>query len=182
MQKKGLVIIPVIFLLIFSCSGAQKGAIMVTEMKSFPYCAVEMTGSYEQMPIATSILATELAGQKINAENAYFSIFWNDPAVTPAELLKFEVGAALAAPASEVKEPLKLKTWIFPLVANKEYAGEFSPELMGKLYQELFDWAGKNGYTIAGPFIVKFFSDVEPDANGNMSTKLAAFIPVQKIN
>jgi len=74
---------------------------------TFSYCAVEMTGSYDQHEAAFTKLFEEAMKQGIYG-GMPFGVYWNSPADTPVEQLKWDVGFALPAGAAP-KAPLAVK-------------------------------------------------------------------------
>jgi effector-binding domain-containing protein len=153
--------------------------IQVKEMQPFTYYAVEMTGSYDQHGTAFGKLYEQTYAQGMSAYEAALAIYYNDPANTPEEQLKWEVGL----PLDEVKElqaPLVVKKWEFPLVAAKIYEGPFDQQL-GVVYGQMYQWIGDNGYAPNGPMLEKYIDMPTQNENGVWVGKMEIIIPVQKI-
>ncbi len=162
-------------------SESQKPAetVQSVSVKPFYYCAIEMTGNYDQHGTAFENLYSSASAQNIASGDVPFGIYWNGPDNTPVENLKWEIG--FSVPDSVlVKEPLKLKTWRFTTLARAEFNGAFSSPEMGKVYEAVFRWIGQNQYRVCGPLLEKFLDTPEQDAQGGWSGHVEIWIPVQK--
>ncbi|MCK4828129.1 GyrI-like domain-containing protein, partial [bacterium] len=154
-------------------------AIELKESDQFYYCALEMMGSYEQAGSAIGTLYGEAAKQNLVIDMVPFGIYYNNPADTPEEELKWEVGFALPE-KREVQEPLKIKKWEYNLLVSKYYDGSFESEEMVKTYQQIFSWIGENSYIPAGPIMEKYLNIPVRNEAGEMCGKVEILVPVQK--
>ena len=164
-------------------STTEKASVDSTiELKSiepFFYCALEMTGSYEQHSSAFQTLYEAAGTQNVSLYEAPFSLFWNDPDQTPETELKWELGMEISE-KKELQAPLTLKTWEFALVVSKIYEGPFEGEELQQSYQAIFEWLGKTEYTAVGPFAQKYLNMATQNAEGQWVGQLEILIPVQK--
>lgn len=144
----------------------------------FSYCAVEMTGSYDQHEAAFTKLFEEAMNQGIFG-GMPFGVYWNSPASTPVEQLKWDVGFALPAGAAP-KAPLAVKKWEFTTMASLKYRGVFGGVEMDKEYGRLFQWIVDNGYVAAGPMMEVFLNAPSPDETGQLYGAVEIVVPVQK--
>lgn len=154
-------------------------SVEVREIPSFFYCSLEITGSYEQHETAFKTLKAEVNKQKLKTDPAIFGIYFDNPSMTSAEELHWEIIMALKEKQA-VKPPLKLKEWKFPLVALKHYEGTFNEDALGSAFMAIFKWIAVNGYTPVGPMIEKYISLPEKNKAGEMCGKIEILIPVEK--
>lgn len=145
---------------------------------AFAYCALEMTGSYDQHQAAFEKLFIEAMKQGIFG-GAPFGIYWNNPNITPVEELKWEVGFSVPT-GQVVNEPLKLKTWNFRTTAVFDYSGEFEAEAMTKAYSEVFKWIVDHGYRLAGPVMERFLNIPSANEKGMLIGHVETIVPVEK--
>lgn len=145
---------------------------------AFAYCALEMTGSYDQHQAAFEKLFADAMQQGIYGGTP-FGVYWNSPADTPVEKLKWEVGFSVPA-GQVVKEPLKLKTWKFTTMAVLDYSGEFEGEGMTKAYGDVFKWIGEHGYKPAGPVMERYLNVPSPNEKGVLIGRVEITVPVEK--
>jgi AraC family transcriptional regulator len=145
---------------------------------AFAYCAVEMTGSYDQHEAAFTKLFEEAMNQGIYG-GMPFGIYWNSPANTPIEQLKWDVGFTLP-PGSAPKPPLAIKKWNFTTIASLKYRGVFGGVEMDQAYGRLFKWIGENGYQAAGPMMEVFLNAPSPDESGVLYGAVEIIVPIQK--
>ena len=158
-------------------AGAEE--IKLIETKPFHYCAVEMTGSYEQHPNAFMALYGGAGQQGLPMDQIPFGVYWNSPEETPEEELKWEIGFAVPDDA-EIAAPLVKKQWEYTHHVTARFTGTYdSPELQA-LYVRIFEWAQKNGYEPAGPCMEKFLDSPVPDESGEFSGTVEVFFPVVK--
>jgi AraC family transcriptional regulator len=146
---------------------------------AFTYCALEMTGSYDQHSAAFEKLYEEAIKQGIYGGTP-FGIYWNNPAETPVEELKWEVGFRMPA-GQTAKEPLELKTWPFTTMATLEYSGPFSGEEMTNAYDGLYNWMKENGYKPIGPTMETYLNVPTPDEQGVLVGSVEIAIPIEKL-
>lgn len=145
---------------------------------AFAYCAVEMTGSYDQHEAAFAKLFEEAMNQGIYG-GMPFGIYWNSPANTPVEQLKWDVGFTLPAGAAP-KLPLAVKKWEYTTMASLKYRGVFGGVEMDKEYGRLFEWIAGNGYVAAGPMMEVFLNAPSPDETGALYGAVEIIVPVRK--
>ena len=145
---------------------------------AFAYCAVEMTGSYDQHEAAFTKLFEEAMNQGIYG-GMPFGIYWNSPADTPVEQLKWDVGFALPA-GNAPKPPLAIKKWDFTTMASLRYRGVFGGVDMDQAYGRLFQWIADNGYLAAGPMMEVFLNAPSPDESGALYGAVEIVVPIQK--
>ena len=148
-------------------------------IKPFFYCAVEMTGHYDQHGTAFENLYSSASAQNVNSGDVPFGIYWNGPDNTPVEKLKWEIGFSVPD-STAVKEPLKLKKWGFTTLARTEFNGPFQSPEMNKVYEAIFQWIGQNQYQLCGPVLEKFLDTPEQNAQGGWSGHVEIWLPVQK--
>ena len=158
----------------------KEAPIQIKEIEAFTYCALEMKGSYGQHGIAFNNLYAVAGSQRLPLDRAPFGVYFSDPANTPEEELKWEVGFEIAE-GTELKRPLVAKKWDHTTVVSKIYTGAFTEEAMGAVYGELMGWVGENGYFVCGPSLERFLSEPELDAQGGMSGTIEILIPVLKV-
>jgi effector-binding domain-containing protein len=146
---------------------------------AFAYCALEMTGSYDQHSAAFEKLYAEAMKQGIYGGTP-FGVYWNSPGDTPVEKLAWDVG--FIVPSSQTpKEPLKLKKWEFPTAAVLEYRGAFAGEGMTNAYNAIFKWIGEHGYKPAGPMMETFLNIPSPNEQGVLVGSVEIAVPVEKV-
>jgi AraC family transcriptional regulator len=145
---------------------------------AFAYCAVEMTGSYDQHEAAFTKLFEEAMNQGIYG-GMPFGIYWNSPADTPVEKLAWDVGFMLP-PGNAPKPPLAIKKWDFTTMASLKYRGVFGGADMDRAYGRLFQWIADNGYLAAGPMMEVFLNAPSPDENGVLYGAVEIVVPIQK--
>ncbi|MCX5752207.1 MAG: GyrI-like domain-containing protein [Candidatus Krumholzibacteria bacterium] len=145
---------------------------------AFAYCALEMTGSYDQHEAAFGKLYQEAMNQGIYG-GMPFGIYWNSPANTPVEQLKWDVGFTLP-PGNAPKPPLAIKKWDFTTMASLKYRGVFGGEEMGNAYGRIYKWIGENGYQPSGPMMEVFLNTPSPDEKGVLFGSVEIIVPVQK--
>ncbi len=151
------------------------------ELKSdtaFAYCALEMTGSYDQHEAAFMKLYEEAMTQGI-AGGMPFGIYWNSPVNTPVEKLVWDVGFAMP-PGGAPKPPLALKKWDFTTMASLKYRGIIGGQDMDDAIGRLFRWIGENGYQEAGPMMEVFLNAPSPDESGALYGAIELVVPVRK--
>ncbi len=157
----------------------DEAAITVTEVEPFTYCALEMTGSYDQHATAFQTLYAAAGKQGLDMSAVPFGIYFNDPEHTPVEDLRWEIGLPVSG-EKEVAEPLKTKKWQYGLVVSIPYEGPFSVEKMGPVYHEIYGWIERNNFKQAGPIMEKYMSMPVSDESGGLSGKVEILVPVQK--
>jgi AraC family transcriptional regulator len=145
---------------------------------AFAYCAVEMTGSYDQHEAAFTKLFEEAMNQGIYG-GMPFGVYWNSPASTPIEQLKWDVGFTLP-PGAAPKPPLAIKKWEFTTTASLEYRGVFGGTEMDQAYGRIFKWIGENGYQPAGPMMEVFLNVPSPDESGVLYGAVEIIVPIRK--
>lgn len=155
------------------------GEVKLKKIRAFPYCAVEMKGSYTQHEKAFQTLFAEANKQKVKMESSVFAVYYSDPKSTPEKDLLWEVGFAVSK-GQEVAAPLKLKKWKFPSVASLTYEGEFEEETMTKAYDKLDKWIVKNGLKPVGPVMENYLSLPVKTASGSLMGKIEIMVPVEK--
>jgi len=160
-------------------AGEMPQAIKVVDVEPYYYCALEMTGSYDQHGTGFNTLYEQAGIQNLPQNQPPFGIYFNDPGQTPEEELKWELGLVLPD-SSQVAEPLKLKKWEFNRVVTRMYDGVFGAEEMGQVFVEMYAWIGQNKYTTAGPLLERYLSQMEQNAKGEWMGKVEIWIPVQK--
>ncbi len=145
---------------------------------AFAYCAVEMTGSYDQHEAAFAKLFETAMNQGIYG-GMPFGVYWNSPANTPVEQLKWDVGFALPAGAAP-KLPLAVKKWEYTTMASLRYRGAFGGVEMDKEYGRLYEWIAGNGYVAEGPMMEVFLNTPSPDESGALVGAVEIVVPVRK--
>ena len=100
----------------------KKESICVIEIEPFSYCAVEMTGSYDQHGAAFGTLYQAAGTQSLDMTQIPFGVYYNNPNDTPEEELKWDIGFQVAED-TQLKEPLVLKKWEYTLLAKIGYEG-----------------------------------------------------------
>ena len=145
---------------------------------AYAYCAVEMTGSYDQHEAAFTKLYQEAMNQGIYG-GMPFGIYWNSPMDTPVEKLAWDVGFVLP-PGNAPKPPLILKKWEFTTMASLKYRGVFGGAEMGNAYSRLYQWIGEKGYQPAGPMMEVFLNAPSPDEKGVLYGQVEIIVPIQK--
>lgn len=145
---------------------------------AFAYCALEMTGSYDQHSTAFEKLYGAAMQQGIYGGTP-FGVYWNSPSNTPVEKLSWDVGFALPA-GQTPKEPLKVKQWPFTTMAVIEYSGSFADSAMAGSYAAIFNWIGENGYKPAGPCMEAYLNIPSPDEKGVLVGTVEIIVPVEK--
>jgi effector-binding domain-containing protein len=145
---------------------------------AFAYCAVEMTGSYDQHEAAFTKLFEEAMKQGIYG-GMPFGVYWNSPANTPVEQLKWDVGFTLPAGAAP-KAPLAVKKWEYTTTASLRYRGVFGGAEMDREYGRLFQWIVDNGYMAEGPMMEIFLNAPSPDETGALFGAVEIIVPVRK--
>jgi len=166
-------------LFVVNVMAEEEEKVAVKEIEPFLYCAVEMTGSYDQHQDAFMTLYEQAGMQGLGSDFSPFGIYFSDPSSTPVEELKWEIGFVLADSA-EVKEPLKLKKWSYNHMAGILYEGSFSAPEFQAAHGELYQWVVENGYTIAGPTLEKYVDMPSQNADGEWVGKVQISIPVTK--
>lgn len=160
---------------------AQGEVVPQVELKTdtaYAYCALEMTGSYDQHEAAFERLYQEAMNQGIYG-GMPFGIYWNSPADTPVEQLKWDVGFVLPT-GNAPKPPLTIKKWDFTTMASLKYRGVFGGAEMDNTYVRLFKWIGENGYQPAGPMMEVFLNAPSPDESGALYGAVEIIVPIQK--
>jgi|GEM_PF-1745918 len=145
---------------------------------AFAYCALEMTGSYDQHAAAFEKLYAESMKQGIYG-GMPFGVYWNSPADTPVEKLKWELGFAMPAGKTPAA-PLTLKKWEYTAMASLKYTGEFGGQPMVDAYARLYTWIGENGYQPAGPMLETYLNAPSQDEKGMWFGTMEIAVPVQK--
>jgi len=158
--------------------GEVKPQVELRTDTAFAYCAIEMTGSYDQHGAAFGKLFQEAMNQGIYG-GMPFGIYWNSPANTPIEQLKWDVGFVLT-PGSEPKPPLAIKKWDFTTMASLKYRGVFGGVDMDQAYGRLFKWIGENGYQAAGPMMEVYLNTPSPDESGVLYGAVEIIVPIRK--
>lgn len=157
----------------------KESGIKFVVAEPFYYCAVEMTGSYEQHPTAFMTLYSEAAKQGLAMAEAPFGIYWNSPQDTSEETLKWEIGMPVPED-KEILEPLKKIKWEYTSLVTKGFEGAFESEEMYAAYAEIFEWIEENGFEPAGPMLEKFLDTPSSNEAGETIGKVEIIIPVQK--
>lgn len=157
----------------------DEGEIKLIESKPFYYCAIEMTGSYEQHPSAFMSLYSAAAQQSLPMDETPFGIYWNRPDGTPEEELKWDIGFAIPDDA-EIKEPLKKKKWDYTHLLTAGFEGAYESLEMYSVHAAMYEWAEKNGYEPAGPMMEKFLNTPMPNDKGEIIGKVEMIVPVVK--
>jgi effector-binding domain-containing protein len=149
------------------------------EMEPFFYCAVEMTGNYEQHGTAFMMLYGEAGKQGLPMTEAPFGIYYNSPETTAEEDLKWEIGMPVPED-KEILAPLMKKKWEHTLVVKKGFEGVFDSEEMKAVYTDLAKWAEENGYAPAGPPMERFLGMPSTNEKGETVGKVEMVMPIQK--
>jgi effector-binding domain-containing protein len=154
-------------------------AVQLITVEPFDYCAVEMTGDFQQHGAAFETMYSEVSAQGLQIKDAPFGVYFNTPGQVPTEQLKWEIGQILSE-KKELKDPLKLKRWEFTTLVTAEYNGPFNSPEMGNVYQAVFTYIGQNGYVPAGPMMESFLNIPDQTADGGWGGHVKIYIPVQK--
>jgi effector-binding domain-containing protein len=152
--------------------------VQIKTIEPFDYAAVEMTGSYEQSGAAFGQLYQEAGIQGLPMDGQMMGIYYNDPFTVAMADLKWEVGLPVPD-ASQVKEPLKGKTWKATQLATLVYEGPFDENYKGQ-YAKIIECITKKGLVPAGPGMEKYMSMPAQDENGVWSGKVEICMPVMK--
>jgi len=159
---------------------AQQIKIEKKTIEPFFYCALEMSGSYEQHEIAFDSLYTEAGKQSVNLSQTPFGIYHSDPKLTADEPVIWEVGLIVEKDL-EITKPLVKKNWPFRQVASVLYEGEFGNEDYNNLYKKLFAHVYESGCEPAGPVFEKFLSIPVIYPSGGLGGKVEIWLPVQNM-
>ena len=170
--------VALIFMSTLVISG-DKSKISVKEIEPYFYCAVEMTGSYDQHEDAFTTLYEQAGMQGLGSDFEAFGIYINDPNQTPANELKWELGFELQD-SVKVKEPLKHKKWNYSQMAGLLYEGSFSSPEFAAAHVDLFQWISANGYTPVGPMMEKYVEMTSQNSEGEWLGKIRITVPVRK--
>jgi AraC family transcriptional regulator len=163
-----------------SAQDAEKAPqVQLKEDTAFVYCALEMTGSYDQHEAAFMKLYQESMKQEIYG-GLPFGIYWNSPADTPAEKLSWDIGFILS-PGKTPQDPLKAKRWDFTTMASLMYRGAFGGETMNAAYGQVYKWIAENGYQAAGPMMEVFLNAPSPDESGALYGAVEIVVPIVKV-
>ncbi|MGD1048138.1 MAG: GyrI-like domain-containing protein [Candidatus Krumholzibacteriaceae bacterium] len=145
---------------------------------AFAYCALEMTGSYDQHGTAFQKLYEESAKQGIFG-GMPFGVYYNSPNDTPVEKLKWDLGFSLPAGKTPAA-PLVAKKWEYTTMASLKYTGEFGGQPMIDAYARLYKWIGENGYQPAGPMMETYLNAPSQDEKGMWFGTMEINVPVEK--
>ncbi|HVO77157.1 MAG TPA: GyrI-like domain-containing protein, partial [Candidatus Bathyarchaeia archaeon] len=159
-------------------STAQLQEVRLKVDTAFAYCALEMTGSYDQHAAAFQKLYEESAKQGIYG-GMPFGVYYNSPGDVPVEKLKWDLGFALPAGKTAVA-PLVLKKWEYTKMASLKYTGEYGGQPMVNAYARLYKWIGENGYKPAGPLMETYLNAPSQDEKGMWFGTMEIVVPVQK--
>ncbi|HEX9935255.1 MAG TPA: GyrI-like domain-containing protein [bacterium] len=156
-----------------------KNVVQLVTVEPFDYCAVEMTGDFQQHGFAFETLYSEVQAQGVMIQDAPFGVYYNSPDQVPVDSLKWEIGQVMSE-KKDLTAPLKLKRWGYTTLAAIEYDGAFNSPEMANVYGSLFAWIGQNGYVPAGPFMEAFLNMPGQTADGGWGGHVRISIPVQK--
>jgi len=159
----------------------EESKIEVKEVEPFSYCAIEMTGSYDQHTEAFGKLYSSAEKSRLPMNRVPFGVYYDDdPSETPEEDLKWEVGFKMPE-HKDIEEPLVFKKWEFKLVASRYYDGPFSGEGIEQAYAEIMQWIEEKEYTIVGPCMERYLGMPRQNEDGTLSGKLEIWMPVEKV-
>jgi AraC family transcriptional regulator len=123
---------------------AAQAAFAIKQVEPYSAMVLPMTGSYSQISEAIArvggALGTAPAGPP-------FTVYFNSPANTPEQGLKWEVGFP-APKGTAASAPFQIREFPGRTVAYAVIAGPYDAQ---RPWRELIEWAIRQGYQIAGP-------------------------------
>ena len=178
-MKQYCIMLMIIALLLFSMHVIAGEKVTVKDIKPYFYCAVEMTGSYDQHEDTFTTLYEQAGMQGLGTDFNSFGIYYDDPNDTPVEQLTWELGFALADSVI-VNAPLVVKKWDYKKEAGLLYNGSFdSPEFVDA-HIKLYEWLGKNNKMPVGPLMEKYMEMPTQNAEGGWVGKIRILLPIEK--
>lgn len=169
----------ILALFLFSQQAYAGEKVTIEEIKPYYYCAVEMTGSYDQHEDAFTTLYEQAGMQGLGNEFVAFGIYYDDPNETPAEQLTWELGFALSD-SIKVNAPLVVKKWDYKKEAGLLYKGAFDAPEFVDAHMKLFEWLGKNNKIPVGPMMEKYMEMPTQNAKGGWEGKVTIIVPIEK--
>lgn len=159
---------------------AFKTDVEITKIQAFSYCAVEMTGSYEQHADAFMKLYTAAGQQGLPSRSASpFGIYYNSPEDADEKDLKWEIGFPIPKDM-DVQAPLVKKEWKYTMVAQQEFTGVIDSDELRNVYVIMHEWIEMNGYELDGPMMERFLNNPTPNEKGETIGKVQIVFPVKK--
>ncbi len=101
---------------------------------------VEHTGPYDTIGKAIALFTKQLNKQKIKPAGPLMGIYYDDPATTPANALRWDIAIQVAEDAA-VAAPLKTRVIEPCLVARTAFQG--TPAQLGPVYAQLIEAAAE---------------------------------------
>jgi effector-binding domain-containing protein len=144
----------------FQEEAPEKEFASVKEISPFFYCCIPHKGPYAEIQTIIDQLMEAIKEQKISPAGALIGIFYNSPGEAGPEDLKWEMGFPVSAKV-EVKPPLEMKEWKFPLVVSAIHNGPY--EETNKTLLRMFKWMQANKYAPVGPVLERYLTMLTAD-------------------
>jgi effector-binding domain-containing protein len=132
---------------------------MKIEIKKVPEYQVAFIvekGSFEKIPETLGQVVGWLMTKPVEIQMPVYGIYYNSPMEVPEEELTWEVGAAFRGEL-EGENDIRIKKVPEHEVVSTIFKGPYSDA--NSVYGDLFEYAMKNGYQIAGPPLESYLND-----------------------
>jgi effector-binding domain-containing protein len=170
-----VVILVAVFVGFFSIGGVAQTGVELYKTPSFRYVCLHHVGSHNDHQKMISEFFKALETQKISFTGPLMGVYYDSPANTAAEKLRWEIGCRLDAECP-VASPLEIKYWDEQQVARCVFKGPY--EKMAEAYEAIFGWMYQNGYKLSGPMVNLFIDDPAKVAPAELRTEY--WVPVAK--
>jgi AraC family transcriptional regulator len=173
MKKTFFAFLLIVFLSFALFAGEEE--VVIKDMESFSYAAMEFTGSFEKMEQSIGLFMQEFFKQGLQPAGTLLGVYYNDPAQVKEEELKWAVGFPVAK-ESNVLAPLKKVETTFKKAAVYLYTGPY--EKMDKAYEKIFKHIEDKGCKVAWPCYDKYLNDPRTVKPEELKTEI--IVPVEK--
>ncbi len=180
---KALIIIITLFLVIH-CGGSKKETpvkpasdfkAVIKTVEPTSVAAIENTGPYTEFGKAMGELYYCIMQRQIKPIGAPMGIYYNSPAETKPESLKYDVCIPVS-PDSKGDKLVAVKTLAGGEVASTVHVGAY--DKLSQTYEKFGKWIVEQGYMISGPAREIYLNDPSVVANDSLKTEIQ--FPVMK--
>ena len=152
MKNKSAIVSLLLILILFSACN-QKENINTPKLKEitpFTYCAIEVTGSWNQYNDAVLQLEQEVKKQNIAVSGNVISIWRSYPDITEEKDYNWEVGFKVSKETA-LKSPLVLKHWKTKKLYSQTYDG--AAKGVTSFFKNYWSWFDTNKLKVVRPLL-----------------------------
>lgn len=126
-------------------------------------------GSYEQIPETLGKVVGWLMSKNVEIQMPVYGVYYNTPMDVAEKDLEWEVGAAFIGDL-EGKDDIQIKKVPEHEAVSTIFKGPYGEA--ASVYMDLIEYAGKEGYQIAGPILESYLNSPEEVPESELLTEV----------